>query len=94
MELACIANGTEVEFTGEYNTIVIHHMDTPGMIAAVAKRFNEEGINIANMRVYRSKKHGDAFMIIEIDQQFPAGIEERLHSIEGISEVILLEAVK
>lgn len=87
-------NGTEVEFTGDYNTIVIHHHDTPGMIAAVAQRFQEDQINIANMRVYRSKKHGDAFMIIEIDQDFPKGIEERMRGIEGISEVMLLEAVQ
>ncbi len=60
-------NGTEVSFNGQYDTLVIHHEDTPGAIALVSGVLAKKGINIANMKVYRSRKSGPAIMVIETD---------------------------
>ncbi|MGE5581179.1 MAG: L-serine ammonia-lyase, iron-sulfur-dependent subunit beta [Bacillota bacterium] len=61
-------NGLNVEFSGEYDTLIVSHQDAPGVIAAVTNLLAYNGINIANMKVYRSGRGGDAIMIIETDQ--------------------------
>ena len=62
-------NETPVEFSGEYNTLVIKHLDAPGVIASVANILVANNVNIANMKDYRSCRGGDAIMVIETDQE-------------------------
>lgn len=61
-------NGLNVEFTGQYNTLIISHTDTPGAVAQVTNLLSCNYINIANMKVYRSCRGGDATMVIETDE--------------------------
>ncbi len=62
-------NGLEIEFTGEYDTLIISHEDKPGTIAKVTAVLALYDINIAFMRVYRYSKGQNAFMIIETDDE-------------------------
>lgn len=62
-------NGLEIEFTGEYDTLIISHVDKPGVIAKVTAVLALYDINIAFMRVYRYSKGQNAFMIIETDDE-------------------------
>lgn len=62
-------NGLELEFTGEYETLIISHEDKPGVIAKVTAVLALYDINIAFMRVYRYSKGQNAFMIIEADNK-------------------------
>ncbi|MBU5677726.1 L-serine ammonia-lyase, iron-sulfur-dependent subunit beta [Alkaliphilus sp. MSJ-5] len=62
-------NGLEIEFTGEYDTLIISHVDKPGVIAKVTAVLALYDINIAFMRVYRYSKGQNAFMIIETDNE-------------------------
>ncbi len=62
-------NGLEIEFTGEYETLIISHVDKPGVIAKVTAVLALYDINIAFMRVYRYTKGQNAFMIIETDNE-------------------------
>jgi L-serine dehydratase len=62
-------NGLNVEFTGEYPTLVIRHVDRPGVIAEVTSLMVKFNINIAFMRVFRQSRGQDAFMIIETDTE-------------------------
>jgi L-serine dehydratase len=61
-------DGIEVNFTGEYNTLVIRNRDKNGSLAAVTSILNQCRINVANMSLCRHKRGGDALMVIEIDQ--------------------------
>ena len=51
-------NGMTVELTGENNTILVMHQDTPGVIAAVTQlmHFEYEELNIANFHLSRRGK--------------------------------------
>jgi L-serine dehydratase len=60
-------DGEEVEFTGEYPTVIIKHIDMPGVISKVTTLMYEEGINIAFMKVYRSSKGASSMMVFETD---------------------------
>lgn len=87
-------NGLNVEFTGEYPTLVIRHIDKPGVIAEVTSLMVQFNINIAFMRVFRQSKGQDAFMIIETDNEISKKVISEVRSLgEGIQDVYLIEAL-
>ena len=71
-------NGVDVELTGEYPTLIVHHMDRPGLIADTTRALVEDAINIAFMSVFRKNRGGESFMVIETDQTVPRRTVERL----------------
>ena len=62
-------DGYPVEVTGNYHTIVLVAEDVPGSVARIATILAEDGINIATLRLTRKERGGDAFMVIEVDEQ-------------------------
>lgn len=87
-------NGLNVEFTGEYPTLVIRHFDRPGVIAEVTGLMVRFNINIAFMRVFRQSKGQDAFMIIETDNEISKKVIAQLRSVgDEIQDVYLIEAL-
>ncbi|MDR0840791.1 MAG: L-serine ammonia-lyase, iron-sulfur-dependent subunit beta [Christensenellaceae bacterium] len=60
-------NGLEVEYTGEYPTVLVQHLDMRGAISAVTGVLFAAGINVAGMRVFRQAKGQIACMMIETD---------------------------
>lgn len=71
-------DGEEVEFTGDYPTLIIKHKDMPGVISKVTECLYWEDINIAFMRVYRSSKGSDAIMVFETDTVVPKEVVDRI----------------
>ncbi|HYF81668.1 MAG TPA: L-serine ammonia-lyase, iron-sulfur-dependent subunit beta [Clostridia bacterium] len=87
-------NGLNVEFTGEYPTLVIRHFDRPGVIAEVTSLMVQFNINIAFMRVFRQSKGQDAFMIIETDNNIPKKVISQVRALgDEIQDVYLVEAL-
>lgn len=72
----------EIEFTGEYPTIIIKHQDVPGVISKVTALLYEEEINIAFMRVFRNSRGSNAFMVFETDTPVPS---EFVQKVQGLS---------
>lgn len=66
----CITNIDDfpVEFHGEFPAILITHNDRPGVIALVTSVLSANGVNVAQMKVFRKKKGGLAVMLVETDQ--------------------------
>lgn len=62
----CRINGVEVDFTGEYSSIVVVQKDAPGVVAYITKCLSELGINIAFMRLFRESKGNTAYTIVRI----------------------------
>ncbi len=87
-------NGLNVEFTGEYPTLIIRHLDKPGVIAEVTSLMVQFNINIAFMRVFRQSKGQEAFMIIETDNDISKKVIAEVRALgEGIQDVYLIEAL-
>lgn len=87
-------NGLNVEFTGEYPTLIIRHIDRPGVIAEVTSLMVNFNINIAFMRVFRHSKGQDAFMIIETDNGISKKVIAQVKALgEEIQDVYLIEAL-
>ncbi len=80
-------NGVEVSFTGEYNTLIIQNQDENGVVAAVTTILNQLRINVANMSLCRSKRGGEALMVIETDQHIKPHQVMFMADLEGILAV-------
>lgn len=86
-------DGLDVEFTGNYNTLIIYHTDAPGAIAAVSHLLAQGKINIASMKVYRSYRGGDAIMIIEMDQVIDPQLNLLIKDLPGIKGSTLIKSI-
>lgn len=87
----CRINGVEVDFTGEYATVVVVHRDRPGLAAHITRVLGEAGVNIAFMRVYREAKGETAYTVVESDGTLPAGIGDALRAHEHVRDVMIIE---
>jgi L-serine dehydratase len=61
-------DGFRIDFSGSHPTLLIRHLDTPGVIARVARVIADDDVNIATLVSARRKRGGDAMMSIEIDR--------------------------
>ena len=86
-------DGVELEFTGEFPTLIISHSDSPGVIARVTAVLSEQNINVAFMRVYRNNKGKDAFMVIETDNMIEPEIIKHIKDIDKISNAYLVDII-
>jgi L-serine dehydratase len=84
-------NTIEVDFTGEYSTIIIGHQDKKGVISFITTFMAEQNINIASLRLYREAKGKDAFAIIETDDYITQELEEMYRRHQYINSVDLIE---
>lgn len=90
----CSLNGMEANFTAEYPTLILHHIDQPGVVMETASRLACEYINIASMQLYRQRRGSNAVMILECDGEVPEETVEKLEHISGIENVIYLSIQK
>ena len=80
-------DGITVNFTGDYNTLLIRNQDEYGTVAAVTGQLSRMRINVANMSLCRHKRGGDALMVIETDQHLRPLQVDALRRIGGILSV-------
>lgn len=71
-------NNIDVEFTGEYSTLIVSQTDKPGVVAHITKCLSDNNVNIAFMRLFREEKGQMAYTIIESDQHIPETLEDEI----------------
>ena len=67
-------NGVAVELTGEYHSLVVKHRDRRGVLAFIAARVAEAGVNIATTRLFREKRGDVAYTVMETDDALPEAL--------------------
>ena len=87
-------NGNSVEFNGQYPTLIISHMDVPGMVSKVATLLYDMDINIAFMKVVRSQKGREANMIFELDHEVSEEALDQIKLLGNINKVIMINPIK
>ena len=80
-------DGIDVNFTGNYNTLVVRNRDENGTLAAVTTILSQLRINVGNMSLCRHKRGGDALMVIETDQHIRPSQVEFLRELPGVISV-------
>lgn len=75
-------NGTEIEFSGDYPTILIKYEDRKGTISRISSILSNHDINIATMKVTRS--NNIATMIVELDSPVESNTIEEITTLDEI----------
>jgi L-serine dehydratase len=86
-------DGYPVEISGNYHTIVLVAEDIRGSVAQIAGILADEGINIANLRLTRKERGGDAFMVIEVDDAANELVRDRIRSLPWVRWAFRLDKV-
>ena len=84
-------NDMPVEFSGEYNALIVVQQDKPGVMAHITSALSERGVNIAFMRLFRTGKGSTAYTIVESDQRLPDDIAEELRANLNITDVMVVQ---
>lgn len=86
-------DGYPVEVSGNYHTIVLVAEDVRGSIARIAGLLADHGLNIATLRLTRKKRGGDAFMVIEIDEQPDESVRDAIRELPWVRWAFRLDKV-
>lgn len=78
-------NGNEVEFSGDYPTILIKYNDKKGSISRISSILSQRDINIATMKV--SREDNIATMIVEIDNPIVGEIIDEISVLDEIKYI-------
>ena len=81
-------NGDEIQFSGNYPTILIRYKDQKGSISRISSILSSEDINIATMKVTRERKI--ATMVIEIDSPIEDFV---INKIAKLDEIIYIKGI-
>ena len=84
-------NQVQVDFTGEYNAVIIIQQDKPGVAAHITKCLGDYNVNIAFMRIFRESKGETAYTMVESDGKLPDDIASRLMDNPHIHDVMLIQ---
>ena len=84
-------NDIEVDFTGEYSTMIIGHRDATGTVAYITKCLAEESVNVATLKLFREGKGLKAFTVVETDSTISEELKEKILQYESVTSVDLIE---
>lgn len=86
-------NGMQMEFDGEYYTLITTHKDLPGVVAHITGELASGGVNIAFMKLYREEKAKNAMLIVEADQDIPNDVVEKIKENSNVLSIKVLKAL-
>lgn len=84
-------NQVDVDFSGEYSTLIAIHYDKPGVVAHITRCLSDKNVNIAFMKLFREAKGQTAYSIVESDGQLPEDISDRIRENPYVRDVMLVQ---
>lgn len=84
-------NGIAVDLSGEYDTLLVSHRDSKGVLAHITRKLSEENVNIAFLKLFRDAKGSSAYSIVECDGELPDGLAEKLLENPNITDVAQID---
>ena len=90
-----LVNGMKVDFNGENHTLLVMHLDRPGVIASVTNmmRFEYSDLNISSFHLSREERGGQAIMTIEIDNLPPDSLVDDIRSLPNVTNALLIRRI-
>jgi D-3-phosphoglycerate dehydrogenase / 2-oxoglutarate reductase len=70
--------------------VVTRHQDRPGVVGAVGTILAEAGINISSLELSRLSEHGEAMMLVSVDDPVDEVVLGRLRAVEGMVDARLV----
>ena len=84
-------NDIEVDFNGEYSTMIIGHKDVTGTVAFITKCLADAKVNVATLKLFREGKGKKAFTVVETDSSIPEELKEMILEYDTVTSVDLIE---
>lgn len=84
-------DGIDVEFTGEYSTLIVRQIDKPGVIAHITQALSDQNVNIAFMRLFREDKGATAYTVVESDESIPESVLDKIRENKNVSDLMLIQ---
>jgi L-serine dehydratase len=84
-------NDIDVDFNGEYSTMIIGHKDVTGTVAFITKCLADAKVNVATLKLFREGKGKKAFTVVETDSSIPEELKEMILEYETVTSVDLIE---
>lgn len=84
-------NQAEVDFSGEYNTLIVIQKDRQGVIAHITGCLSKANVNIAFLKLFREAKGSTAYSIVEFDGSLPECIPDEIRKNPNVKDVMLIE---
>ncbi len=86
-------DGYPVEVTGNLHTIALVAEDVKGSVARIATLLSDSNLNIATLRLSRKQRGGDAFMVIELDEQPGENVRDTIRALPWVRWAFRLDKV-
>lgn len=80
----------DVDFSGEYSTLIIIHRDRLGVLAHITRCLSEGYVNIAFMKLFRETKGDRAYSIIEFDGSLPDHMVSRIYENPDVQDIMFI----
>jgi len=74
----------------EGNILIMRTMDSPGIVGQVGTLLGDNKINIAAMNFGRTAPGGEAVVVLNVDQQIPEALLEKLRQNKSVRDVKLV----
>jgi D-3-phosphoglycerate dehydrogenase len=84
-------DGFEIDAVADGALAITRHRDVPGMVGRIGTLLGDASVNISTMQVARTKRGGDAMMVLEVDREMPRAVLEAIGRIDGMTSVRLVE---
>lgn len=84
-------NQVEVDFSGDYNTLIVIQKDKQGVIAHITGCLSKANVNIAFLKLFREAKGSTAYSVVEFDGCLPDGIPDEIRKNPNVIDVMLVE---
>ena len=84
-------NDFDVDFNGEYTTLITKHLDRPGVMASITSILAKNKVNIAFMKLYRNSKGDYARLILESDEEIDNCVINDIKDIEYINDITKID---
>ena len=84
-------NNIEVDFTGEYSTLIVRQIDKPGVVSHITQCLSMHHANIAFMLLFRDDKGGIAYTVVESDDPIPNETLDEIRENAGVQDIMLIQ---
>ena len=80
-------DGYDVDLRLEGHLLFFRYTDRPGVVGVVGARLGDAGINIAGAQVSRTRRGGEALMVVTVDSAVPAEVLSGIGTAIGATDV-------
>jgi len=85
--------GYKTEMSGGEVTLILKHRDLVGTLSKITGVISDFKLNILSLRSKDISKHDEAMTIIEVEEDAPEGLKEKLIEIKGMELVRILPSI-